>query len=337
MANRKKAFEKAYKAKDDEYYTMFDDIASEVQLYKEQLKGKRIICPCDWDESYNEEVVYCDEAIIPGAEIFDKGGSVKCLDLAKTAIKIEKDLSLVKCNFVKFLVSHAVAYGVKSISVSGYNPKTGEGVRFEDVDYSKYDVVITNPPFSRFRDLITTLFKSQKQFLVIGPTTALTYKDVFAHIMANEMWLGYHHHLTGLVKPDGTVLRKGDALPRGCGWYTNLDVAYRHEEMILTEHYNPIRNPAYCNFKGIDVPSSNRIPCDYDGLMGVPVTFLEKYNPDQFEILGSSRTLADPIPADVPARIRGGLAFYVKSDGVYRCLFTRIVIRNKEPYHDDEH
>lgn len=251
--------------------------------------------------------------------------------------KLERNLDYVKCNFVKFLVSHAEAYGIKSVSVSGYDPVSGRGVKFQDVDYSKYDIVITNPPFSLFRDFIDVMFKNNIKFLIIGPTNALTYKGVFGHVQNNEMWLGYHHHMTGFLLPSGEVLSKSDALVRYCCWYTNLDVSYRHDRMILTEKYDPVKNPTYCNYHGIDVSKTVAIPYDYAGHMGVPITFLQKYNPEQFEIIGSSGTLAGDAPSDVPKQLKGGPRFYIREpSGKYRRLFEKLVIRNKEVYYDDD-
>jgi hypothetical protein len=284
-SSRKESMDNAHRNKDDEYYTLFQDIADEVSLYREQLRGKRILCPCDWDESYDEEIVFKEENHIISTALFNDSGTVRQIDIEQTKAKIEKDLNLVKCNFVKYLVAHADDFGIKSISASGYDPATGKGIRFQDIDYSRYDVVITNPPFSLFREFVDLLMKNKKEFIVIGPQTAISYKEIFPYIKNNQLWLGYHYHLTGFLCSDGTVLKKNDALPRCCCWFTNLDVSYRHENMILTEDYTPEKYPKYANYNGIDVNKSNRIPCDYDGNMGVPITFLQKYNPNQFEIV----------------------------------------------------
>jgi len=220
----KKSLLKANKIKDDEFYTLYEDVANEVSLYKNQLKGKRILCPCDWDESYNEEIVYKEEGFVGPSNLFATGGTIKRIDIKASKKKIEKDLALIKCNFIKFLVAHAEDYKIKTISVSGYNPSNGEGVRFQDVDYSKYDLVITNPPFSQFREFIDTIFKNKMKFLVIGPLTAITYRDIFNHIKDNEMWLGYAKQLSGFRLLDDTlVLSKNPegSVPRACKWYTN--------------------------------------------------------------------------------------------------------------------
>ena len=315
---------------------MWEDIANELPLYKEQLRGKRIICPCDWDESYIEALVYKEEGYIAPTDLLSTGGSVKQIDIANSRDKVERNLDSVKCNFVKFLVSHAEAYGIKSISVSGYGPATGKGVKFQDVDYSKYDVVVTNPPFSIFREFVDVMYENNMKFLIIGPTNAISYQGVFAYVQSNRMWLGYHHHMTGFILPNGEILPKNDALVRYCCWFTNMEVTYRHDKMILTERYSAEKNPKYSNYEGIEIGKTVEIPYDYEGDMGVPITFLQKYNPEQFEIVGISDTLRSETPIDVPKAQRSGNRFYIKnSDGSYRCVFQRIVIRNKEVRYDD--
>jgi hypothetical protein len=289
--NSQSVLEKAKKAKDDEYYTMYEDISAEVPLYKEQLKGKRILCPCDWDESYNEEIVFKAENHVVKTTLFSESGTIKQIDIEQSKKKIEKDLNSIKCNFVKFLVAHADDYGIKSISVSGYNPRTNEGIRFQDVEYSHYDLVITNPPFSQFRELIDILSKNAVEFLVIGPQTAIGYKNVSLLIRQNKLWLGYAKQLYGFGRPDGTRLLSKNpegSVPRACKWYTNLDVSYRHDKLILTEEYIVEKYPFYKEFGGIRpiyITETKNIPYNYDSEMGVPFTFLQKYNPEQFEIV----------------------------------------------------
>ena len=279
-----KSLTKAKKIKNDEFYTLWNDVANEVSLYKDQLKGKRILCPCDWDESYNEEFVYKEESICKDGEgslskLLTKG-TIKHINIKASKKKIEKDLDLIKCNFIKFLVSHADTYESTSISASGYDPATGKGVRFQDIDYSKYDIVITNPPFSQFREFITVMMKNKMKFLIIGPKNAITYKDVFKYIKANKIWLGYNCNLTNFLSLD----HKPITAP--AYWYTNLDVSRRNDRMILTEIYDPKKYPKYDNYDAINVDRTKDIPSDYNGAMGVPISFLTKYNQEQFNITG---------------------------------------------------
>lgn len=335
MANRNSDLMKAQKKKHDEFYTLYEDIAAELPNYKEQLRGKRIICPCDWDESFQEALVYKEEGYVSPHDLISIGGTVKRLDIEKSKDKIERDITTVKCNFVKFLVAHAEDYGIKSISVSGFNPDTGEGVRFQDINYNNYDIVITNPPFSQIIEFFDILMSfSNLKFLIVGPQTAIGYKEAFKYIKTNRMWLGYAKQFTGFVLDDGTqILSKNPegSVPRACKWYTNLDVKYRHDKMILTQKYTPDKYPNYYNYNAIDVSRTNDIPYDYDGLMGVPITFLQKYNPEQFEIVESNRETVKT------RRWNGDKAnLWIEKDGKpWKCPFERIIIRNREVYHDE--
>lgn len=336
----KESLQKAQQVKDAEYYTLYEDIANELPLYKKQLKGKRIICPCDWDESYNEELVYKEEGVSVN-ELF-RSGSIKHLDVAASKEKFEKDFDAIKCQFVKFLVAHAEAYGIKSISVSGFNPCTGQGVKFQDIDYTNYDLVITNPPFSEFGEFIDVMMKNDIEFLVIGPTTALTYKNVAEYMHENRLWLGYAKQMTGFKRPDGHILyskEKEGSVPRACKWYTNLDVSYRHDKMIMTESYyeDPTRYPKYLNYDAIHVHRASDIPYDYEGEMSVPTTFMSKYNPEQFEIIGSSIVLANKPTFEIPKNKQGGPAFYLKNqNGELKRIFARLVIKNLNPRKSEE-
>jgi len=288
MQSKAGTLNQSKRAKNDEFYTLYRDVADELSLYKEQFRGRRILCPCDRDDS----------------------------------------------PFVKFLASHADDYGVKSITASGFDSSSMKGVKFQDIDYGKCDLVITNPPFSLFREFIQTMFNNKLKFLLIGPANAMTYKDVFVHVVKNEMWLGYHHHLTGFALPDGTILPKHNALVRYCCWYTNLDVSYRHNRITLTEKYDPNMNPPYCNFDGIDIKKTAKIPYDYSGNMGVPITFMQKYNPDQFELVGSSQMFTSQVPASLRGKIQSGRFYIQTPEGGFQRLFDRIVIRNKMVCHD---
>jgi hypothetical protein len=324
----------AFNKKNDEFYTLYEDISAEVSQYKEQLRDKRILCPCDWDESLEGELVYSSKKYVQPNNLIEPGGTIKEVYIPGSKDKIIKDINLVKCNFVKFLVAHAEDYGIRSIYVSGYNPETGEGVRFQDIDYSNYDIVITNPPFSLFRELITIMFENNMNFLIVGPTTAITYKESFKHIKNNEMWLGYAKQLSGFILSDGSLIRSKDkegSVPRACKWFTNLDVKYRHDKLILTEKYNPDKYLNYYNYEGINVSKTIEIPYDYEGVIGVPITFMTKYNPDQFEIIGNG------IGAEKTRRFKGDKsALWTEKDGnPYKEPFERILIKNREVYHDE--
>lgn len=336
MVQRTTRLQSSKEKKDDEYYTLFQDIADEVSLYLPQLRGKRILCPCDWDESYNEEIVYKEEGYVLNRDLFGANGTIKNIDITQTMAKIEKNMNLIKCQFVYYLLNQAEEYQIKSISVSGYNPSTGDGVRFQDIDYSNYDVVITNPPFSQFGEFIDILVESNVKFLVIGPQNALTLKEIIRHFQKDEIRIGYHYHLSGFKRPDGTILPKQDLTPRSCMWFTNLDVKDKQKEMILSESYweQPEKYPKYVNYDAIEVSCTSDIPFDYDGEMGVPITFLQKYNPEQFEIIGQSRQLGKPMQGlveDDAIYSKGGIRFYLaEGNKHYRRMYDRVVIKRRK-------
>jgi len=206
------------------------------------------------------------------------------------------------------------------------------------------DIVVTNPPFSLFREYLGQLVKYKKKFLIIGNQNAITYKEVFKLIQENLTWLGpsIHSGDREFGIPDHYPLnaagtRIDDAgnkfiRVKGVRWFTNLDFAERHEDLVLFSEYSPEKYPTYVNFDAIEVSKTVEIPVDYNGAMGVPITFLDKYNPDQFEILGSSMTLSKPMSAIAKKGTyqQGGPRFYLtKGDGTYRRMYDRLVIKNR--------
>ena len=142
------------------------------------------------------------------------------------------------------------------------------------------DIVVTNPPFSLFREYVAVLMEHEKKFLIIGNKNAITYKEFFPLLKDDEVWIGCTN-VKEFLQPDGSTKKFGNI-----GWFTNLDVAKRHEKLILWKHYTSEEYPKYDNYDAINVNKVSEIPCDYDGVMGVPITFLDSFSPDQFEILG---------------------------------------------------
>ena len=141
------------------------------------------------------------------------------------------------------------------------------------------DIVVSNPPFSLFREYVAQLVKYDKKFLIIGNMNAITYKEIFPLIKANKIWIGVNW-VKSFTEPDGKVVKMGNVV-----WYTNLDHKKRHEKIVCVEKYDPAKYPKYDNYDAINVDKVNNIPKDWDGVMGVPITFLGKYNPEQFEII----------------------------------------------------
>lgn len=146
------------------------------------------------------------------------------------------------------------------------------------------DIVVTNPPFSLFREYVALLIEYGKHFVIVGNTNAVTYKNCFELIRENKMWLGYNC-LRWFYTPEGTLYEAARSY-----WYTNLDIQKRHEELTLYKKYSPEEYPHYDNYDAISVDKTADIPCDYDGAMGVPITYLDKHNPDQFEIIGATES-----------------------------------------------
>ena len=201
------------------------------------------------------------------------------------------------------------------------------------------DIVVTNPPFSLFREYVSLLVEREKKFIIIGNQNAITYKEIFPLLKENKMWLGpsIHSGDRAFYVPDDYPLKAA-----GCGvddtgrkfirvkgvrWYTNLDVKQRHEEMILYKRYDPELYPKYDNFDAIEVSKTADIPCDYAGVMGVPITFWDKYCPDQFEILGADE--AEGTGFSMGLFIAGSKYKQCYANG--RRVYKRIFIRNKHP------
>ena len=208
----------------------------------------------------------------------------------------------------------------------------------------KADIVVTNPPFSLFREYVEQLIEDDKKFLIIGNQNAITYKEVFKLIMENKIWLGVSIHSGDRefgvpqhypLHAAGTRIDDTGAKfirVKGVRWFTNLDYEERHEDMVLYVGYTPENYPKYANFDAIEVGKTADIPANYRGLMGVPITFLDKYNPDQFEIMGSSMTLSKPMLAFAAKGTfsQGGPRFYLANgNGSYRRMYDRLVIRNR--------
>jgi hypothetical protein len=157
------------------------------------------------------------------------------------------------------------------------------------------DIVVTNPPFSLFREYVAQLMGYDKKFLIIGSMNAITYKECFKHIKENKMWLGFNNGSKTYIVPS-TYTQKNIEIKNGIayttmgntGWFTNIDIKKRHEDLILVKRYTPEEYPKYYNYDAIEVSKTAETPMDYGGVMGVPITFLDKYNPEQFEIMGMS-------------------------------------------------
>lgn len=197
------------------------------------------------------------------------------------------------------------------------------------------DIIVTNPPFSLFREYVAQLMEYEKKFLIIGHQNAITYKEIFPLIKANKLWLGYGFkggagHFISDYEDVATAGNHKEGMIRvsGVNWFTNLDIKKRHEDIILYKSYSPEEYPHYVNCDAIEVCKTELIPMDYDGVMEVPVTFMDKYNPEQFEIVGFNLDSANmDVIKEKLGRLNGGPAFYVEEQSGLKRIYTRILIR----------
>lgn len=316
MAASNSLLNKANKAKKDEFYTQLTDIEKELRHYKAFFKNKVVFCNCDdpYESNFFKHFAMC----------FNSYELKKLIATCYATSPVMYTLLPLFGDEVPVCdaVSEKKPYKIEITEVKDLN---GDGaVDLADVEYllkndkntltllegdgdfrseeciellKEADVVVTNPPFSLFREYVAQLMEYEKKFLIIGNQNAITYKEIFPLLKDNKMWLGYgfagnvgffespyediavsSQHKDGLIRVSGVM------------WYTNLDVSNRHENMILYKTYNPEEYPKYDNYDAINVDKAAEIPCDYNGAMGVPITFMQKYNPDQFEIIGCTES-----------------------------------------------
>lgn len=278
---------KARDAKNDEFYTQFTDVSKELMHYKEHFKDKIVLCNCD------------DPAWSAFWRYFHLNFSV--LGLKK----------LISTHYDREEATYKMEYtggDDNNIEVGIKTPLEGNGdfrnQECLDLLYEA-DIVVTNPPFSLFREYVATLMKHKKKFLIIGNKNAITYKDFFPLLKNDDVRIGYNNP-SEFITPNGRT-KKLNGLTR---WFTNLDVAKRPEKLILRKKYVPEEYPKYDNYDAVEVSKVSDIPVDYNGVMGVPITFMDKYNPDQFEIIGWAKY---PVP-----KING------------KATYVRILIRKKQ-------
>lgn len=330
------SFQSAKDSKQDEFYTQLSDIEKELKHYKKHFKGKVVYCNCDDPRvsnffhyfSHNFEKLGLKKLISTcyknqNSDLFSQNQSEKAVYIEYFGDKNANNMP----DFDEI--------GIKELQGDG-DFRSAESIEL----LKQADIVVTNPPFSLFREYVAQLMEYDKSFLIIGNQNAISYKEIFNLIQANKLWQGYKCGDMAFKVPNHYEARetryweddqgqKWRSLGNAC-WYTNLDISKRHEEIILYKKYTPEEYPVYANYDAIEVGQVKDIPCDYFGAMGVPVTFLDKFNPKQFEILGSSRTLGKPMSevAEKGTYLQGGPRFYLlNEDGTYRRLYDRIVIR----------
>lgn len=320
------SFKAAKEVKNDEFYTFYEDITKELRNYAKYFKNKVIYCNCD------------DHAGI--------------------------GLGTPKSNFLKYFADNFEAFGIKKVIATHYErdgastmyildkDNTGDGIICsEDVqeiplksngDFRSYecieflkeaDLVVTNPPFSLFREYVAQLMEYKKKFIIIGNDNCRTFKEIFPLIKNNKIWCGYNH-VKKFAKPNGETQSFGNV-----GWYTNLPTTYRNEQIETGKKYYGYEHmyPKYDNYDAIEVSRVSDIPMDYDGVIGVPITFIDKYNPEQFEIIGITdrqntsglRTKKYTEEDDVKFNDLNARSV-LKDDKGYHAVYARILIKKKK-------
>lgn len=277
-----KNLHRANREKNDEFYTQLIDIENELRHYIQHFKNKIIFCNCDDPEESNFFRYF--------ALNFEHLGIKKLIathfDANQPTYKLELDreLDLNADGKIDF-------QDIQRIPLQ----QNGDFRSPECVEILKScDIVITNPPFSLFREYVAQLMEYEKKFIIVGNQNAITYKEIFPLIKDNKIWLGKGfkgnatHFINKYYEDYATAgdHREGMIRVSGVTWFTNLDLAKRHEELLLYRYYSPDEYPTYENYEAIGVSKTKDIPIDYDGAMGVPITFIDKYNPEQFDILG---------------------------------------------------
>ena len=312
--------------KKDEFYTQLSDIEKELRHYKNHFQDKVVLCNCDDPRvsnffhyfSYNFEYLGLKKLIAvcyknQDADLFSQNNSEQAIYLEYTG---EKN-----------------GGRVPTAEEIGIYPLQGDGDfrSSECIELLKQaDIVVTNPPFSLFREYVSQLVEYNKQFLIVGHQNAITYKEIFKLIKENKLWLGFGftggagHFINTHYEDYATAGDHKEGMIRvsGVHWFTNLDINKRHEDLILYKKYTPEEYPKYDNYDAINVDKTKEIPMDYAGVMGVPISFLDKHSPDQFEILAKTNNKDHAgiyLIGDSPmAMIKG------------RNLYHRILIWNKK-------
>lgn len=329
MAGNNSNLSAAKRAKNDEFYTQLTDIEKELRHYREHFRGATVLCNCDDPFESN----FFKFFVLNFTRLGLKKLIATCYE--GSAVAEYRDGKAKPYKAVVTTVRDTTGDGgvdmedVRNLFELGENELAeldGNGdFRSEEclALLDEADIVVTNPPFSLFRKYVAVLMEHEKKFIVIGSQNAITYKEIFPLLKDDDVWLGSTHPKE-FIQRDGMVKKFGNIC-----WYTNLDIKKRHEELILVKKYagHEDEYPKYDNYDAIEVSKVADIPFDYDGAMGVPITFLDKYCPDQFEILDArdiaksdkQRKKSTLLIKDADSAING------------KPKYVRIVIRNKHP------
>jgi len=329
MANENSGLHSAKRNKKDEFYTQIVDIEREMSHYRRHFNNKVVYCNCD------------DPYVSAFFAYFTKNFEFLGLKKLITTCYRSQRMDLFSQNDSEVAIKLEYTGGAPNSlptpdDIGVTSLKTDGDFRSREcIDIlMDADIIVTNPPFSLFSEYVAQLASYNKKFIIIGHQNAITYKEVFPLIKENRMWLGYGfkrnmaHFIAPHYQDTASDADHRDGMIRVAGvvWYTNLDHNKRHEEMILVQRYygNESAYPLYDNYDAIEVAKTQDIPMDYAGAMGVPITFLTKYNPDQFEIIGCSYSYGEPVGYH-----KEGASFNVCVDGMQK--YKRLFIRNRKP------
>lgn len=340
-SNKKASLETAKVSKKDEFYTQFSDIEKELVHYRDHFRGKVVFCNCDdpYESNFFKYFALYFNALglkkliatcYDGSPIAQQELPLfpeKESEPKRKAYKVEiSEVPDMDGNGATDLTDVKLLLKSSDHNVKAELKGNGDFRSPECIELLKQaDIVVTNPPFSLFREYVAQLVTYDKKFLIIGNMNAITYKEIFPLIKENKLWLGVTRQGTGSMwfkVPGDFPVKSGQKVENGVryqtigstAWFTNLDHKRRHEEIILIKGYTPEEYPHYDNYDGINVDKVTDIPCDYTGFMGVPITFLGSYNPAQFEIIKFRKG-----DDDKDLTINGKSPYF------------RILIRNKKP------
>ena len=288
--------QQAKSSKNDEFYTQLVDIENELSHYKEHFKGKVIFCNCDDPVESNFWKYFSLN--------FEFFGLKKLISTHYEVAKPSYKLEMTKGKVIK-------------------TPLKGNG-DFRSAEcieiLKEVDIVVTNPPFSLFKEYVAQLVECDKKFIIIGSQNALTYKGIFK-LIKNKIGWGYTYPKS-FLQPNGFIKTFGNIC-----WYTNLEISKRHEDLFLFRTYNSKDYPKYDNYDAINVDKTKDIPVDWKGVMGVPITFMNKYNPEQFEIIGSTDRGGDNFISVANIRLTEKKEDSAKING--KKMYKRLFIKNR--------
>lgn len=369
MAEKERDLLAAKKAKKDEFYTRLEDIELEMKNYRAYFKDKVILCNCDDPYESNffkyfamnfnflglkkliatcyvtSPIIYTQLTLFDTEEIFSvEDTNKKPYKIEITEVPDSNGDGAIDLSDVEYLLKNDK--NVLSILDGDGDFRSSECIEL----LRQTDIVVTNPPFSLFRDYLELIIRENKDFIIIGNTNALTYREVFKLFKENRIRTGYSNFNIGMFfeVPDTyekyTRIENGKKYARvstSC-WFTSLPVTKHNDKLILYKDYIPSEYPKFENYDAININSYKDIPCDYDGIMGVPITFLDKYNPEQFEIIGLGISNSGLEIGVLPYKAehkkyrkevqkRGAVDgdLYMMIDGIVTVPYARILIRRR--------